>query len=165
MEQRTRLNFSVWCQKSCIPRLEVWGQSRVTRLRLELLQTNKLILCSLCHLANTVKHNDSFLKNMLTTYKICISSSHSTSIALIFIRTPTLHIFINLFHFFAMPSSVVLQSLRFLFTLLSTHNTTRPRTQRRKMKRERKRRRKWEREIPPPMSGLEISRNLCQRNW
>ncbi len=100
MEQRTRLNFSVWCQKSCIPRVEVWGQSRVTRLRLELLQTNKLILCSLCHLTNTVKHSDSFLKNMLTTYKICIFSSHSTSIALISSRTPTLHIFINLFSFF-----------------------------------------------------------------
>ncbi len=74
------------------------------------------------------------------------------------------------FFFVAMPSSVVLRSLRFLFTLLSTHNTTRPRTHRRKMERGRKRRRrirrrKWEREMPPPMSGLEISRNLCQRNW
>lgn len=67
-----------------------------------------------------------------------------------------------------MPSSVVLRSHRFLFTLLSTHNTTRPRTHRRKMERGRRRwrrRRKWEKEMPPPMSGLEISRNLCQRNW
>uniref|UniRef100_A0A673JI54 Uncharacterized protein n=1 Tax=Sinocyclocheilus rhinocerous TaxID=307959 RepID=A0A673JI54_9TELE len=34
-----------------------------------------------------------------------------------------------------------------------------------KTKRGRKMRRKREREMPPPMSGLEISRNMCQRNW
>lgn len=178
MEQRTRLNFCVWCQKSCTPRVGVWGRSRATRLRLEKLQTHTytrdgssfLIVPS--HKHRKAQFHWHFpqkhaydLQNLLLFISFHINSLE------ILPHLPTLHKFINLFHFFfffGMPSSVVLRSHRFLFTLLSTHNTTRPWTHRRKMERGRRRwrrRRKWEKEMPPPMSGLEISRNLCQRNW
>lgn len=144
MEQRTRLNFSVWCQKSCIPRVEVWGQSRATRLRLELLQTSSYIPQKHAYNLQNLHLFISFHINSLDIHSHLDSSHIHKSFS---------------FFFFAMPSSVVLRSLRFLFTLLSTHNTTRPRTHRRKMERGRKRRRrKWEREMPPPMSGLEISK-------
>lgn len=107
-------------------------------------------------------------KNMLTAYKNCIFSSLSLScIPKIF---PHLHTYSLQSSFcFAMPSSRALWSIRFPFSLLSTHNATRHRTHKRKMERgrrrkRRRRKREREREMPPPMSGLEI-RNMSVSPW